>query len=67
MQTDWQRHTGVAAERTTLVGFSQGAIMALESTQCGAPRVASRVVEGVQRRADAGVELDRVKRGIRGG
>jgi len=44
MQTDWQRHTGVAAERTTLVGFSQGAIMALESTQREAPRIASRVV-----------------------
>ena len=40
----WQRHTGVAAERTALVGFSQGAIMVLESTQCAAPRVASRVV-----------------------
>ena len=31
----WQRDTGVAAARTTLVGFSQGAIMALESTQQG--------------------------------
>lgn len=41
---DWQRHTGVQAERTTLVGFSQGAIMALESTQRAAPRIASRVV-----------------------
>lgn len=39
----WQRGTGVAAARTTLVGFSQGAIMALESTQEGeAP--AGRVV-----------------------
>jgi phospholipase/carboxylesterase len=29
----WQRETGASAARTTLVGFSQGAIMALESTQ----------------------------------
>lgn len=39
----WQRDTGVAAPRTTLAGFSQGAIMALESTQHGAP-TAGRVV-----------------------
>ncbi len=29
----WQSETGVGPERTTLIGFSQGAIMALESTQ----------------------------------
>lgn len=29
----WQRETGVAAAHTSLIGFSQGAIMALESTQ----------------------------------
>lgn len=29
----WQRQSGVGAEGTTLIGFSQGAIMALESTQ----------------------------------
>lgn len=29
----WQGHSGVAPQRTTLIGFSQGAIMALESTQ----------------------------------
>jgi len=29
----WQRASGVAAADTTLLGFSQGAIMALESTQ----------------------------------
>jgi len=29
----WQREAGVDAAHTTLVGFSQGAIMALESTQ----------------------------------
>ena len=31
----WQRETGVTAAQTTLIGFSQGAIMALESTQGG--------------------------------
>lgn len=30
---DWQARTGVDAAATTLIGFSQGAIMALESTQ----------------------------------
>jgi phospholipase/carboxylesterase len=40
----WQRHTGVGAEGTTLLGFSQGAIMALESSQRAAPPIASRVV-----------------------
>lgn len=41
----WQRHSGVTPERTTLIGFSQGAIMALESTQQPDPqRVARRVV-----------------------
>jgi phospholipase/carboxylesterase len=41
----WQRHAGVGPERTTLIGFSQGAIMALESTQHpGLHRLASRVV-----------------------
>ena len=39
----WQAHTGVADQGTLLVGFSQGAIMALESTQSGAP-LAGRVV-----------------------
>ncbi len=29
----WQKETGVTPQRTTLTGFSQGAIMALESTQ----------------------------------
>jgi len=40
----WQRETGVTAEHTTLVGFSQGAIMALESTQQDGQPLASRVV-----------------------
>ena len=34
---DWQRESGVGAEATALVGFSQGAIMALEATQQGEP------------------------------
>jgi phospholipase/carboxylesterase len=41
----WQRVTGAAAAHTTLVGFSQGAIMALESTQQdGQAAPAGRVV-----------------------
>jgi len=39
----WQRQTGLDADWTTLVGFSQGAIMALEATQLP-QRVAGRVV-----------------------
>lgn len=39
----WQAHTGVSPAQTALVGFSQGAIMSLESTQV-APPLASRVV-----------------------
>jgi phospholipase/carboxylesterase len=39
----WQRTAGASVDRTTLVGFSQGAIMSLEATQL--PRnVAGRVV-----------------------
>lgn len=41
----WQSATGVAPLNTTLVGFSQGAIMALESTQLSCvSRNAARVV-----------------------
>lgn len=41
----WQSETSVSPLNTTLVGFSQGAIMALESTQLsGASRHAARVV-----------------------
>jgi len=40
----WQRVTGVTAAHTALVGFSQGAIMALESTQQGGQAPAGRVV-----------------------
>jgi len=39
----WQTACAVAPERTTLIGFSQGAIMALESTQLESP-VAERVI-----------------------
>lgn len=31
----WQAHTGLGRSQTALAGFSQGAIMALESTQAG--------------------------------
>lgn len=41
----WQQLSEVNAERTTLIGFSQGSIMALESTQLAkTPRIASRVI-----------------------
>src|SRR4051812_48701979 len=40
---DWQARSGVAAAQTTLVGFSQGAIMALASAASGQPP-AARVV-----------------------
>ena len=39
----WQADAGIAAQGTTLVGFSQGAIMSLESTQAE-PLPAQRVV-----------------------
>lgn len=39
----WQAHTGLGAAQTALAGFSQGAIMSLESTQAGEP-LAARVV-----------------------
>ena len=39
----WQARTGLDASATAFAGFSQGAIMALESTQ-QAPRLAARVV-----------------------
>ena len=42
----WQRESGVTAHGTCLVGFSQGAIMALESTQDmqPGPELAGRIV-----------------------
>jgi len=39
----WQELAGVSADRTILVGFSQGSIMALESTQLKPP-LAGRVI-----------------------
>lgn len=55
----WQQAAGADVASTTLMGFSQGAIMALESTQQG-PALAGRVVAiagrfaQVPRRAPAG-------------
>ena len=40
---EWQQASGVDTARTTLIGFSQGAIMALESTQTDRPP-AGRVI-----------------------
>lgn len=41
----WQHRTGASVAATALIGFSQGAIMALESTQVpGAPPLAGRIV-----------------------
>ncbi len=55
----WQAEAGVGADGTTLVGFSQGAIMSLESTQAAdlAHRVVSISGRFAQppRRAPAGV------------
>lgn len=39
----WQQTSGVAASATAIVGFSQGAIMALESAQAQA-RLAARII-----------------------
>ena len=40
----WQQTAGAGVEVTALIGFSQGAIMALESTQRDAPPLAGRIV-----------------------
>jgi len=48
----WQQQSGVGPESTTLIGFSQGAIMALESTQQAVPP-AGRVVAIAGRFAQA--------------
>ncbi|MBX3637980.1 MAG: esterase [Rubrivivax sp.] len=48
----WQHAAGVGASGTTLIGFSQGAIMALESTQQSEP-IAGRVVALAGRFAQA--------------
>lgn len=50
----WQRESGVGAAATALVGFSQGAIMSLESTQVeGSPMSAQRVISLAGRFATA--------------
>jgi phospholipase/carboxylesterase len=48
----WQRDTGVGPRSTTLIGFSQGAIMALESTQ-QSELIAGRVIALTGRFAQA--------------
>jgi phospholipase/carboxylesterase len=60
--SQWQAHTGMEVARTTLLGFSQGAIMALAATQLPqAP--AARVVAlsgrlpGPARQAPAGLRI----------
>jgi phospholipase/carboxylesterase len=58
---DWQQRTGVSAERTTLAGFSQGAIMALESAVVGQP-LAGRVVAMAGRFARRPAQPDRSTR-----
>jgi phospholipase/carboxylesterase len=50
--SQWQRQAGVDPSSTTLIGFSQGAIMVLESTQ-QAPVLADRVVAIAGRFAQA--------------
>ncbi|MGU3523744.1 esterase [Enterobacteriaceae bacterium C23F] len=39
----WQKESGVSPQATALIGFSQGSIMALESTKA-APGLASRII-----------------------
>ncbi|MBK6004711.1 esterase [Ramlibacter ginsenosidimutans] len=59
----WQQAAGIAPEQTVLVGFSQGAILALESTQVQGPLAAGRVIALAGRfaqpvrRAPAGVQF----------
>jgi phospholipase/carboxylesterase len=40
----WQREAGATPAQTTVIGFSQGAIMALASTQAEGPTLAGRVI-----------------------
>lgn len=55
----WQQQSGVDADGTSLIGFSQGAIMALESTQllaptdsAGAPMLAAAALENANEEAE---------------
>lgn len=41
---DWQQRSSIGPEHTTLIGFSQGAIMSLESTQADMAPLAAQVV-----------------------
>ncbi|WP_100636732.1 esterase [Marinomonas sp. ef1] len=41
---DWQQKNGLNAEQTTLIGFSQGAIMSLSSTQMVDEKLAEKIV-----------------------
>ncbi len=50
--SQWQQDTGISPEQTTLIGFSQGAIMALEATQ-QAVSPAARVIAIAGRFAQA--------------
>lgn len=50
---DWQVQAGARPERTTLIGFSQGAIMSLEATQVSETAVAGRVIAIAGRFAQA--------------
>jgi phospholipase/carboxylesterase len=58
----WQQLSGLGADQTTLIGFSQGSIMSLEATQAGdAPAariiaIAGRFAQAV-RRAPSGVRF----------
>ena len=49
----WQARAGSTPERTTLIGFSQGAIMSLEATQVSDTPLASRVIAIAGRFAQA--------------
>ncbi|GGN18037.1 MULTISPECIES: esterase [Marinomonas] len=40
----WQQKSGLTPEKTTLIGFSQGAIMALSSTQMVEEKLAEKIV-----------------------
>ncbi len=51
--TGWQTRAGTPPERTTLIGFSQGAIMSLEATQASQTSVAGRVIAVAGRFAQA--------------
>ena len=53
----WQKEAGVGTDAVALIGFSQGAIMALESTR-GQPAIAGRVVSIAGRFAQLPIEAN---------